>query len=331
MSEAKTVFLTGGSGFVGKHLIPALVGRAYRVRALARSNEASRAVAGLGAEPVSCDLADQASLTTALSGAHAVIHGAARFKHGGPYAAYYQDNVVGTNHLLAAAQAAGVARFVHVGAAGCLLGGKPILDADESWPLQELRYSSYFRTKTISDRAVLAANRPGFLTCVVRPGWIWGADDPVADELAEVTRHGRMMFVDGGKYPIVTSHVDNTVSCLLLALERGAGGQAYFVFDEGTILIRDFICRLVATRGVAAPDKRVPYGVAFVVASLMEAFWAVARRPGMPPLTRELIKLNGGPFVVSDAKARRELGYAPVISREEGLHRLATAQPAHVG
>jgi len=326
----QTVFVTGGSGFLGRRLIPALVSAGYRVRAMARSDESAATVEQLGAAAVRCDLTDSsAALTGQMRGCETVVHAAGRFREGGGHAAYERDNIAGTQKMLAAAESAGVRRFVYVGAAGCLVGGKPVQDADESWPLQELPYSPYFRSKTIADHAVRDANNSGFATCVVRPGVIWGGrDDVFTKSIAEATRAGKMMFIDGGTHSIVTSHVDNTIRGILLALQKGVGGEAYFVFDDGTVRTRDFFGRLLRTQGLEAPDRSIPYAVAWTMASLAEAAWKVFHRPGSPPVNRELVKLTGGPFVVSDRKARAELGYAPVISREAAIEAMVESAPA---
>lgn len=323
--DEKAIFVTGGSGYVGRRLIPALVERGYRVAALARSEESARIVRSAGAEPVTGDLADETSLREAMAGCSSVIHGAARFRQPGGWKAYRRDNVDGTARMLAAARAAGVRRFVWIGASGALIGGKRIDGADETWPLNEPSYSPYFATKAAADAAVRAANCDGFATLVVRPGWVWGSGDSGLEGIVEATRAGKMAFIDGGKHAIVTSHVRNTVHAVVLALENGRGGEAYFVFDDGSVTLRDFISGALAARGLEAPAKNVPAAAAWVVASIMEAAWFMLRKKGLPPLTRELVRLNSGPFLVSDAKARRELGYRPVISREEGLREFAQA------
>jgi nucleoside-diphosphate-sugar epimerase len=321
---ARTVFVTGGSGFVGRRLIPALLSSGYQVSAMARSNESATRVGQLGATAIRGDLADLAALTTAMRGCELVVHAAGRFRQGGGHSEYVRDNVDGTRNMLTAAKAAGVRRFVYVGAAGCLVGGKPVQDADESWPLQELAYSPYFRSKTIADHAVRAASSARFATCVVRPGVIWGGgDDVFTASIVEATRAGKMMFIDGGRYFMVTSHVDNTVRGILLALEKGGGGEAYFVFDEGAVRTRDFFGRLLQAQGLEAPERSIPFAVGWTMASIMEAMWKVLRLSGSPPVNRELVKLTGGPFVVSDRKARAELGYTPVISRDAAIDAMA--------
>jgi nucleoside-diphosphate-sugar epimerase len=234
-----TAFVTGGSGYLGKSLLAGLVTAGYGVRAMARSSKAAEIVSAAGATPVRCDLDSAESLAGAMDGCELVVHAAGRLHGGGGHSAYTRDNVDGTRHALAAARRAGVRRLVYVGAAGSLMGGRPIIDADEGWPLRRPGYSPYFRSKAIADTEVRAANAPGFATCVVRPGLIWGGDgDPLLEAIAGATRAGKMMLVDGGRHRIVTSHIDNTVRGILLALEKGRPGEAYFVFDDGDIETR---------------------------------------------------------------------------------------------
>jgi nucleoside-diphosphate-sugar epimerase len=321
-----TVFVTGGSGFIGAALLPALTAAGHRTVALARSDPAADRVAALGAIPVQADLFDHNTLTRALGGCDAVIHAAARLRGGRP-ADFHRDNVVGTRGLLTAARSAGVHRFVHLGAAGCLVGGRrPIINADESWPLHRPSYSPYLTTKTISDCDVRQADAPDFTTCVIRPGWVWGEGDPVFEQIAAAARVGQMVLIDGGRHPIVTSHRDNTIRGVLAALDRGAGGQAYYVFDDATIAIGEFLTALLRTRNLPAPTRRVPYPIARAVAGTMELTHRLLRRPGEPPITRLLVELNGRPFTVTDQKARAELGYRPVATREEGLARMRATQ-----
>jgi len=134
----RTVFVTGGSGFLGRAMIPALVAGGYQIRALCRTEVAAQTLTALGATPVIGDLSNVDALAGMMIGATHVVHAAARMEQGGPAADYYADNVFGTKNMLSASKRAGVQRFVSIGAAMCLVGGRPSIDADESWPLQQL-------------------------------------------------------------------------------------------------------------------------------------------------------------------------------------------------
>ncbi len=114
-------------------------------------------------------------------------------------------------------------------------------------------------------------------------------------------------------------HVDNLCSALILAADRGRGGQAYFVADTEQSTLKSFISSLLATRGISPPDKSVPFAMAWTMAGLMGAAWRMLRLSGEPPITRQMLRLIGKPFTISTRKAQAELGYAPEITMKEGL------------
>jgi nucleoside-diphosphate-sugar epimerase len=91
------------------------------------------------------------------------------------------------------------------------------------------------------------------------------------------------------------------------------------VFDDGEIQIREFIARILAAHNLPTPAKSIPRRTAWIAGSMLDAAWTILRRPGQPPVSRLMVALNGGPFRVTDHKARHELGYTPVISRDDAL------------
>jgi nucleoside-diphosphate-sugar epimerase len=315
------ILVTGGSGFVGRRLVPHLVSKGHVVRALARSPESRRTVESLGAEPADGDLLDEASLRRAMKGCTHVVHGAAHIS-GSSFAAMHRANVEGTIAMLAAARDAGVKRFLLLGAAASIAGSKKVHRADETWPLQELSYFPYAATKSIADRAVRDASASGFDAFVLRPGWIWGPGDLRIRGVLDAARAGKMMFIDGGAYPIVTSHIDNVCHAVALALDGAKGGEAYFVFDEDEIELREWMTRILATGDIAPPTRSIPYGVAWALATVLDLAGKILGRSF--PISRAFVRLTGQEFTVSSDKARRELGYAPVVSRAAGLAELGT-------
>jgi nucleoside-diphosphate-sugar epimerase len=241
----------------------------------------------------------------------------------GARASYWRINVDGTANALKAAGAAGVKAFVHVGTEAALCDGSPLVDVDESRPLPEHPLPRYPQTKNEAEKRVRAANSPRLRTVVVRPRFIWGNDDTsVLSLLAAAVTAGRFMWIDGGRYPTSTTHVDNVCEGLLLAAEKGRGGEAYFVTDGPPVELREFVTQLLATRGVQPGDKSVPRGIALFFARVIEWIWDRLGLKSTPPAQRVAIHLFGEPVTVNDAKARRELGYAGRVSREQGLARL---------
>lgn len=315
------VFVTGGSGFVGRHLIRTLVRRGDGVLALARSPAAQQAVSALGARPVAADLLDVTA--DALRGCSIVFHSAAKVDEWGPKADYQRINVDGTRHLLDVARQAGVKRFVHIGTEAAYAVGPPLRNLDESMPLPDDPLPRYPASKNAAEKLVRAASSEAMQTVVVRPRMIWGPDDTtVLPNLVERVRRGQFAWIGGGRYLTSSCHVANVVHGALLAAEKGRGGEAYFLTDGEPIPFRDFMGALLGTRGADPGDRNLPYGLARVLAPTLEFLWEHLRLPGAPPMTRMALVLGCQEVTVSDAKARRELGYAPVITREQGLAEL---------
>ncbi|WP_428246470.1 NAD-dependent epimerase/dehydratase family protein [Ferrovibrio sp.] len=323
VAAQRTAFVTGGSGFVGSRLITLLVSRGWQVKALARSPEAVAAVHRAGAVPVRGDLTDALALQSGIEGCEVVFHVAAHFKLWGPRAAFDRVNVEGTRALVdAAAATQGLRRVVAVSAAAVVMGDpEPMLEADETLPLQTRAFAPYSSSKAEGERLLLAANNrsPGFETIAIRPPFIWGAGMPTLGHMVETVRAGRFQWVGGGGQAMSTCHVDNLCDALLLAVDQGRGGEAYFVSDGENSTLKGVISALLASRNVVPKDRAVPFRLAWAMAGIMGAAWRMLGRDGEPPITRQMLRLIGKPFTISIAKARTELGYQPRVSFAEGI------------
>jgi nucleoside-diphosphate-sugar epimerase len=321
-----SAFVTGGSGFVGGRLIERLVRDGWTVAALARSDRAADAVRTRGARPVRGDLADLPALVTGLEGADACFHAAAKVEDFGPWRAFVQTNVVGTRNVMHACRAAGVERAVHVSTEAVLMHGQPLVHADETYPLAFRSPAPYSRSKALAEQVVLEESRDGLEAMIVRPRFVWGrGDTTLLPLLVEGTRSGRFRWVGGGRHLTSTTHVDNTVEGLLLAAEQGRGGRAYFVTDGGPAVFREFVGDLIATQGVTPPEGSVPTPVARALAAAGETAWKLLPLPGAPPLTRFASWVASQECTLDDHRARAELGYVPVTSREDGMRELRDA------
>ena len=227
----------------------------------------------------------------------------------------------GTAKLLQAAAAASVNRFVQVGAAAVVMGDlAPMLRAIESLPRQERPWAPYSASKARGEALVLEANRPGvFETVVVRPPMIWGAGMPTLDHMVETVRAGQFRWVGDGSQAMSTAHVDNVCHAVELAIEKGRGGEAYFVGDGADSTLKQVLSGLLRTRAIEPPRASAPLPVAWVMASAMEWMWRTFSRRREPPVTRQMLRLIGMPFTLDIGKAQRELGYRPVVSCEQGI------------
>ncbi len=164
-----SVFVTGGSGFIGQQLITYLTQRGIQVLALARSDHAIESVQQAGAEPVQGNLDDEQALAIGMKGCDVVFPLAAKSSGWAPYKDFYHANVIGTEHVLAAARTAAVPRFVYVSTEAVLTAQEPIRNADETRPRSPHPAGPYGRTKGLAEGRVEAANSATLRTVIVRP------------------------------------------------------------------------------------------------------------------------------------------------------------------
>jgi nucleoside-diphosphate-sugar epimerase len=331
----RTVFVTGGSGFVGGALLDALADRGETARALARSPGAEAAVTARGAVPVRADPAagpdDLDALTEGMRDAELVVHCPGRRAGDRRRPAELHRRLVdGSRRLLEAARAAGVPRLVLVSTEQVVLGDRPLVDADETEPYPERWPGPYARAMAEAERMLLSAATPELATVAVRPRLLWGAGDTcLLPALVDAARTGRLRWVDGGRHPTSTTHVRNAVEGVLAAADRGRGGEAYFVTDGPPVPFRDFATELLATRGVPAPTAELSGRAARALAAA-GALWRALPLPARPSLDRETVRAVGEPGTLRDGRARRELGYEGRVTRAEGLAELRSER-SHAG
>jgi nucleoside-diphosphate-sugar epimerase len=307
MVSAMNIFVTGGSGFVGGHFIEEARRQGHRVLAMARSADSAARVRAFGAEPIDCSLSDVSEQH--LAGVDAVVHAAAHVKEWGTREELFEANVAGTARLVDAARLAGVRRFVYVGTEAAVFSGSDLPGIDESFPYPARHRYLYSETKAEAERLVLAAASPTFTALSVRPRFVWGPRDAsVLPAILRMAEAGTFRWLDGGRKKTSTTHVTNLARALVLAVERGRGGQAYFVADEGTRTLRSFLTELAATRGVALPARSVPSVVLRPLARFVERIFRLVRARSAPPMTSFAIDMLSCEITVDTAKARAELG-----------------------
>lgn len=312
------VFVSGGSGFVGGHVIEALVAGGHEVVAMARSDRSAAVVERFGATAARCALDDVEAAQ--LAGCEAVVHCAAFVEEWGTRAQFVAGNVEGTRRMLAAAEAAGVRRFIHVSSEAALFDGHDLVDVDEGQPYPKRQRFLYSETKAEAERLVLAANGPKLTTLSLRPRLVWGPRDAsVLPAILRMHAAGSFAWIDHGRQQTSTTHVRNLTHAIELALERGEGGEVYFVLDDGARSYREFLGALAATQGVELGERSVPSWLAKAAASVIEGAWRVLGIRRSPPMTRFAVAMMSSTVTLRDDRARRELGYRPQVSVEQGL------------
>ena len=305
------VFLTGGTGFIGGAVAGALRQRGDEVVALVRTPSKAAELERLGCTLVAGDLGDIDAIERGMTGADAVIHGAAMYEVGIPASqrpAMDEANVRGTERVLGTALRLGVPRAVYVSTIG-VFGNTHGEVVDENGPLGSGETSHYERTKVEAHRIAQRLQGEGLPLVIVQPGGVYGPDDH--SQIGNLMRQ----FV-AGKLPAkaMTSlginfvHRDDVVAGILLALDKGRPGDAYILGGE-ICTVDQFIDTLARVTGRRPPRFTMPTLMLKLSAPLGPV---LAPRLGFPPNLRELIAASDNvTYWARDDKARAELGYAP--------------------
>ena len=304
-------FVTGATGFVGGRLVARLRERGDEVLALVRSKERARS-AVLDAELVEGALSDRERLADAIAGADAVFHLAADYRVGIPKeerAAMAETNVRGTENVLDAAHDAGVARTVYVSTVNAF-GNTHGVVVDETYRRAGDEFvSEYDRTKWLAHLAAEERIARGDPVVIVMPGVVYGPGDrsQLGGQLADAAR-GKLAFVSFPALGFNAVHVDDVVTGILLAHDRGRVGEAYVLGGELTTM-RDAVRAAAAAAGRRPPRFTLP---TVLMRPLVPIGGLVGRVMGTAPNLGELISASHDvTYWARDDKARRELGYDP--------------------
>ncbi len=319
--------VTGGGGFLGSALVRRLLAAGYRVRTFSRGSYPD--LAALGVEQFQGDLADPASLDRACAGCGIVFHVAARAGLAGRWWDYYRANVLGTRHVVSACRDHGIARLVYTSSPSAVFTGRDMAGADESVPYPRHHEAHYPRSKALAERHVLAANGPDLATVALRPHLIWGpGDNHLVPRILARARAGRLRRVGRDNQLVDSTYVDNAADAHVLAAERlsfgsPVAGRAYFISNGEPLPLWDLVNRILAAAGLGPVRRAVPPRLAWLAGALCELAWGIFWPRHEPPMTRFLARELATAHWFDLSAARGDLGYAPRVTIDEGLARLA--------
>ncbi len=320
------VLVTGGGGFLGSALVRRLVERGDSVRVLARGEYPE--LAGLGVSLERGDIRDAAATAHACAGVDVVFHTAAKAGGWGDPKEYEAINVHGTANVIAGCRAKGVRFLVHTSSPSVVHSGADIEGADESIPYGTHFTAHYPRTKAISERLVREAADVTLATVALRPHFIWGPGDRhLLPRLLVRARAGKLRQVGTKDVKTDTMYIDNCVDAHLLAAEKlqaGAqiSGRAYFISDGDPIGVWTMANRMLAAAGAPGVGKPVPAWLAYALGATLEAIHATFGIDREPLMTRFAASELSHAQWFDISAARKDLGYVPRVSIDEGLERV---------
>ncbi|MBF0500483.1 MAG: NAD-dependent epimerase/dehydratase family protein [Candidatus Riflebacteria bacterium] len=329
------VLVTGGGGFLGKAIATKLRERGLAIRSFSRGTYPE--LQKLGIETVSGDITDAAAVEKACSGCDIVFHVAAKPGVWGPYEDYHRANYIGTEKVVEACKKLKIGRLVYTSSPSVVFDGKNMENGNESVPYPDHYEAHYPKTKAMAERLVLSSNGPTLSTVSIRPHLIWGpGDNHLVPRLVAAARQGNLKFVGNGMNRIDTIYVDNAADAHILAGERLApgaacAGKAYFVSNGDPRPISEIVNGIIRAAGLPPIPlcATISPTAAWFIGGLLEMGYKLFNLSGEPRITRFTANELSTSHWFDLSAIRRDLGYSPKISIEEGMARLESWFTSH--
>lgn len=317
------VLVTGGTGFIGSHLIEHLRATGDQVRALVRPGSNRAFLDALGAAPATGNLDDQASLDAACDGCEIVYHAAARVEIHGSEAEFFNTTVAGTRRLVQAANRAGVRRFVQISSCGVyhpklMRAGRVI---DESTPSPDPPpWFVYGRAKLHAERVVQNELAPEAEWVVIRLGYVYGPRNrTMHTHLAPLLARGAVRIIGRGDNEMAMIYVLDAVKAIALAGRRARAARQILIAGPVEFVTQQhYFDALADGFGLPRIRRHVPYWLAFAAGRIAELFESAAR-PAI--VRRSAIALTGLPQRIDSRRTREILGWQPEMGFDEGIRR----------
>lgn len=311
MTSTSTTFVTGGTGFLGRHLIPSLCRSGHNVRILARQPEDHAWLKRYpNVEIVRGDVLDAACVKEAARGCDYIVHAAGYFRFWGEQAVFDATNVVGTENVLKAASDA--KRVIHVSTIALI--GTPTGVVDENHPANPT--DNYQRSKYRAEQLALNYGVP---VIVLRPGAFYGPLGSYAFNrlFFRDPMRGIIMQINGGSYITFPAYIADVAQAIVRSFDHGRTGEIYNICGESLThkAAFDIICR---EAHLWYPRLNIPGWLGESFARFLTLLASVTGHEPFYPVTLRSYVYND--WRVTSEKAKRELGFVPT-SFEEGARR----------
>lgn len=326
--------VTGGGGFLGGAIVRKLLARGDSVISFTRTRYPW--LDDCGVEQRLGDLASLDDVRAAIQDCDVVFHVAAKAGVWGRRSDYYDVNYHGSLNLINACRAAGIRRLVYTSTPSVVYSG-PIEGGNESLPYPKDFLAHYPASKAQAERSVLDANDDQLSTVALRPHLIWGPGDPhLLPRVISRARAGKLRRVGTEPVMVDVTYVDNAADAHILAADKlrpdsPVAGRAYFISNGEPVDLWDFINRVLAMAHLPPVQRSVSLKTAYRIGAVLEWLYRWLPLSGEPPMTRFVATQLGTSHWFDISAARRDLGYQPTVTVEEGLSRIRPAIESDFG
>lgn len=323
------ILVTGGTGFLGRHVVWRLNASGHEVVFTGRNrSHASAVLAGVArtdCEAAFVELAHGSAqaaglLTDAAAGVEAIVHCAALSSPWGAREAFEHANVDSTREVIEACHTHRIGKLVHISTPSLYFDFRDRIGIREDEPLPP-PVNDYARTKGIAEQIVAGAKVDSVI--VLRPRALFGPwDEALLPRILRVARVARLPLMRGGNALIDMTYIDNVIDAVMLALQSGLPRAIFNISNGEPMPVRAMFSRLASAFHMELRVRRVPYPVVDAIAATLECVGRL-RPEWEPPITRYSVGLLAYSQTLDLTRAHELLGYVPRVSLESGFERAA--------
>ena len=315
------VLVTGATGFLGNYLIKQLLASGYEVTALGRNKKAGEVLKKLGAIFCEGDFTDKADCAPYFKGVDYVIHAGALSTVWGKWEDFYNTNVIGTKNVCELCVEHGVQRMIYISSPSIYSGKEHRFDIKESDYDDKNELNYYIKSKLLSEQVIREFHEKGLYTVSLRPRGLIGIGDTslIPRILKANGKIGIPLFNKGENYVDITC-VENVAYAALLCIgAEGISGEVFNITNGEPMQFKQILEQFLAAIGERPKYLKLPFGLVYGIASLLESVYRVFRKKGEPALTKYTVCRLAFSQTLDISKAKEKLGYRPKITLAEGI------------
>ncbi len=318
----KRILITGATGFLGGHTVTEFSKHGYYVIATGRDQEKLAKLKPSANETIACTLSDLAKKHLE---ADVVVHIAALSTIWGSWADFYNANVLGTQQVIQFCQKNDIKKLVFISSPSIYSGRQHRLNIHESAYNPKNKLNNYIRSKIAAEKLVQAANNNNLHTVILRPRGIFGiGDTSIVPRLIKANNTIGLPLINNGQNQVDMTCVENVAHAIRLAVEsKKANGHTYNITNGEPRPFKDITGTLFKEINQEPHYKRLSPNSLYTMATVLEHIYSLLRIPNEPAITRYTVCTLGYSQTLDISSARKDLGYAPIISLDAGLKKYA--------
>ncbi|MCK5099322.1 MAG: NAD-dependent epimerase/dehydratase family protein [Desulfobacteraceae bacterium] len=318
------VLVTGGGGFLGKAIVKKLLVKGFMVKSFSRNYYPG--LDELGVEQIQGDLQNSNQIMDASKDCDLVFHVAAKPGLWGAWDDFYGVNVTGTRNVINACKKNKITRLIYTSSPSVVFNGKDMEGVDEAVPYPEKFEGYYSETKAIAEKLVIEESFENLKTIILRPHLIWGPEDNhvvpgIISRAKSLKKIGRLDDL------VDTIYIDNAADAHIMAAEKLItnpllSGSVYFISQDDPVSKWEIADKFLEAAGLSPIKGKVSAKTAYIAGVVCEFFYKIFKIKKDPPMTKFAAKELATSHWFDISKAKKELGYVPKVSIEQGLKQL---------